>query len=293
VPVEAWCHSHGFTPIVGVDYRAMLDRAKPDIAVVSGPFELHAAMCAEAIERGIHVLTEKPAALTFEELERLRETCGKHANVHLAGMMFSRYTSGFYTAWRLIEARAIGDVRLINARKSYKLGQRPAYYRDRATFGGTIPWIGSHGIDWIMWFAGDSRFQSVCAVHSAAENEGLGTMERAATCQFSLSSRRAASLSIDYFRPQTAPTHGDDWARVVGTQGVLEVRADAVTLINAANDGSQPVPVKCALTLLGDFVAHIEGTGKALIDRDSTLALTDACLRARQSADEGRIVAFA
>jgi len=40
------------------------------------------------------------------------------------------------------------------------------------------------------------------------------------------------------------------------------------------------------------FVAHCEGTRKAVINRENTLALTDACLRARQSADEKRVVSF-
>jgi predicted dehydrogenase len=291
-PIAEWCAKNGHAPDVIDDWRTMLDRARPDMLVICGPFELHAAMCIEAIQRGIHVLSEKPAALTFDELHRLRETCSRYPRVHLAGMMFSRYDSGFFTAHQLVACGAIGEVRLINARKSYKLGRRDAYYHDRATYGGSIPWVGSHAIDWTMWFAAPAKFTSVFASHSSMHSGGNGTMERSAGCQFALEGERIATISIDVFRPPTAPTHGDDWARVVGAEGVIEVRPDSLKLINHHNDGSQPVPVACDRSFLKDFVTHAETGSGALIDAASTLALTDACLRARQSADERRVIEF-
>src|SRR5688572_1307567 len=149
-PIAKWCEANGHKTVVEEDYQQMLDRARADIVVVCGPFEQHARMCVDAIERGIHVVSEKPAAMNFDELKMIQHACEAHPKVHLAGMMFSRYTPGFHTAWRLIREGAIGDVRLIDTRKSYKLGTRAAYYRDRATYGGTIPWVAIHAIDWIL-----------------------------------------------------------------------------------------------------------------------------------------------
>jgi predicted dehydrogenase len=290
--IVKWCRENGHSPAVMPDWRAMLDATRPDALIVCGPFELHAAMCVEAIGRGIHVLVEKPAALTMDDLAAVRDALHRRPHVHLAAMMFSRYTPGFYTAWRLIRDGAVGDVRLIDARKSYQLGHRAAYYHDRATYGGTIPWVGSHAIDWVLWLGGH-KVESVYAVHSSAHNAGCGTMERAALCHLTLCDGRAASVSIDVFRPETAPTHGDDWARVVGTTGVIEVRPDSVTLVNGDNDGTKPVPVSCARTPLRDFVDHVSGRRTALIGRDATLDATAVCLLARQSADEGRVISVA
>ena len=117
-------------------------------------------------------------------------------------------------------------------------------------------------------------------------------MERSALCHFTLCGERYASVSIDVFRPANAPTHGDDWIRVVGSTGVLEARPNEVKLINAENDGRKPVEVSCDRTFLRDFVDHVEGRAKAPIDTAATLKLTRACLLARQSADEGRPVEF-
>lgn len=274
----------------------MLEEARPTALVVCGPFELHATMCLQAIRRGIHVLTEKCAALTLDDLAKLSETCAANPEVHLAAMMQSRYDPAFFTAHRLIAQGAIGDIRLIDTRKSYKLGRRAPYYHDRATYGGTIPWVGSHAIDWIYWFASaagvERPFRSVRAAHSSMHSAGNGTMERAAVCQFELAGERFASASLDVFRPENAPTHGDDWARVVGTDGVIEVRPSRLTVINATNDGTTPVDVACDRTVLGDFLDHLAGKQPGLIGAGDTLAVTRACLLARQSADERRTVSF-
>ena len=289
-PVAAWCAQHGHAAQRFDDWRRMLDVARPDAVVVCGPFELHARMTADAIDRGIHVFVEKLAALSFEDLALLRGACRARPDVHVAGMMGKRYDPGFYTAWQLVRQGAVGEVRLIDARKSYKLGRRDAYYDRRDTYGGTIPWVGSHAIDWILWLLDFPPVESIVAAHSTGHNEGHGDMERSAVCQLRFSGGLFASASIDLFRPPAAPTHGDDWVRVMGTRGVIEARERSLMLIDQQRDGSQAVDVACDRQVFADFLDHIAGVRPALIDAAQTLMLTELCLLARQSADEDRIV---
>jgi predicted dehydrogenase len=294
--LRLWAEGHGHTPEVIEDYRAMLDRLKPDVVSICGPLELHAQMCIDAFQRGIHVFCEKPVATTLEDLARLKAAYDE-ANVHaadaikFAGMMGLRYAPAFYTAWQAVQRGAVGEVRLLNTRKSYKLGQRPPYYRDRETYGGTIPWVGSHAIDWIYWFSGVT-FRSVYATHSTLYNREQGDLEVSALCHFTLANAVYASASLDYFRPVSAPTHGDDRVRVVGTEGVIEVQGGEVFLINEEAEGEQCLAPACDKQIFQDFVMHVAGETTALLDAQDTFIVTEACLLARQSADEGRIVKF-
>lgn len=287
-PLKTWCDENAHPAKVFDDWRRMLDELSPQIVVVAGPFERIAEMCIEAFSRGAHVLSEKPVAMTLAELDSLAAAHSR-GNVHFAAMMGLRYDPAFYTAWRAVKDGAVGEVRLIDTRKSYKLGRRDAFYCSRRTYPGTIPWVGSHAIDWIRWFTGQD-FRTVFAAHSTGGNRGHGELEASALCQFTLTGDVLASVSIDYFRPETAPTHGDDRLRTVGTDGVIEVRDGKVWLINA--DGEQEVPAECGRQIFRDFVAHVEGGGEALITACDTLTVTEACLLARLSADERRSVAF-
>ncbi len=292
--VTSWqkhCDTMGFTPEVFTDYRQMLDRLQPDVVVVCGPFELHAEMSAEALRRGSHIFCEKPVALTSPQLEMVKTAYAASPGLHLATIMNLRYDPAFYTAWRAVRGGAIGAVRLINAQKSYRLGRRDAYYHDRATYGGTIPWIGVHAFDWIYWYS-DAKFTSVYATHSTQYNQGNGDMEVSALCQFTLGNEIYASASLDFLRPPTAPSHGDDRVRVMGTAGAIEVRGGQAYLINAETEGEAALPVACDRQIFQDFVEHIEGKTTALLTAEDVFAVTEASLLARQSADEGRVMTF-
>ena len=290
-PWQRRCDAMGFTPEVFTDYRQMLDRLQPDIVAVCGPFELHAEMSAEALRRGSHVFCEKPVALTLEQLTMVKTAYAASSGLHLATIMNLRYDPAFYTAWQSVRDGAIGAVRLINTQKSYRLGCRDAYYRDRATYGGTIPWIGVHAFDWIYWYSG-AAFTSVYANHSTQHNQSHGDLEVSALCHFTLTGEIFASASLDYLRPPTAPTHGDDRVRVMGTDGAIEVRGGQAYLINAETEGEAVLPLACDRQIFTDFVEHIEGKTTAILTAGDVFAVTEASLLARQSADERRVITF-
>jgi len=278
----------GHEPEVFDDYREMLERQRPDVVCVDGPYERHAEMCVEAFRRGIHVFCEKPVALTMEDLSAV-ESAWRESGRQFAGMMGLRYDPAVYAAWTIVKSGAIGDVRLVDTRKSYRLGERPGFYRKRATYGGTIPWVGSHAFDWIAWFSG-RRFQTVCARHSTAANRGHGDLEATALCLFTLEEDVLASASIDYLRPSNAPTHGDDRIRAVGTRGVVEVMGGSVHLINGEEAGERAMPAACDRSIFRDFAGQIAGGPAGLVSGEETIELARISLLALRSADEGRIV---
>ncbi len=70
--LQALCARAGFSPKVYPSWTTMLDGERPDLAVVCGPFQEHASMCAEGFMRSIPVFCEKPVALDLDQLDGLR-----------------------------------------------------------------------------------------------------------------------------------------------------------------------------------------------------------------------------
>ncbi|MBI5708632.1 MAG: Gfo/Idh/MocA family oxidoreductase [Armatimonadetes bacterium] len=58
-------------------YKAMLDRDDIDIAIISTPWEEHARMAVDAMNRGKHAFIEVPACVTLDECWQLVETSEK------------------------------------------------------------------------------------------------------------------------------------------------------------------------------------------------------------------------
>lgn len=273
----------GFSPRVYDSYIEMLDAEKPDFVSIDGRFDEHASMCIEAIRRNIHVFCEKPIALTLDDLDAIEQAL-KGSSSKLISMVGLRYDPAMYQAHKMVESGAIGKVKLIYAQKSYRLGTRPEHYKHRATYGGTISWVGSHALDWIMWFSG-SDFASISATQTSQDNFGNGELEIAAQCLFTMKNGVLAQASIDYLRPSAAPSHGDDRVRIAGTEGVIEVRSGRIILID--REGRREImPDAPDRKIFLDFVNDVTGRSSGLVDIPQTIALTRACLLAQKSADE-------
>jgi predicted dehydrogenase len=272
----------GYKPTLYDNYIKMLDDLKPQIAVVNCHFGDHAKVAIKVAERGIHIFLEKPAATNLSDLNELKEAFYA-SGAELCGMFGSRYNPVFYTAWKCVRSGAIGKIRLMDARKSYKLGTRSDFYKRRSTYGGTIPWVGSHAVDWFHWFS-ECGFQSVYATHSIKDNRNNGGLEMTAICQFVLEGEIFASASIDYLRPANALTHGDDRIRIAGTEGVIEVRGGKVYLIDNKIKGEQELKTTAPGQIFTDFVKQLRGEGKCLISAEDMFTVTEACLRAVISA---------
>ena len=253
-------------------YTEMLDQIKPDLAVISPVFALTAQPILECAKRNINVFAEKPVAATLNELDQV-EKAVKEAGIRFCAMHYLRYNPAFYLGAQLVKQGEIGEVKMLTGQKSYRFGTRPDWYWDREVYGGTIPWIGIHAIDWIAHFSG-KKFLSVTA-QSVGESP-----EMAALCQFEMEDGVIAAINLDYYRPALAPTHGDDRVRCAGTKGVLEVRDGKVLLMN--DKGNQVFePTECP-ELLEEFLA-----GKDPIPMDEIFHLTRAAIAAREAADSG------
>ena len=252
------------------DAIEMLDTVKPDLAIVSPVFGLTADAIVACAERGIDVFSEKPVATTLDGLARV-EAAMKESGIRFCAMHYLRYAPAFYHAARMVREGEIGDVRMLTAQKSYKYGTRPAWYSDRALFGGTIPWVGIHAIDWIYHFSG-KKFLSVSA-------ESVGTSpEMASLCRYSMEDGVISSVNVDYYRPAGAPTHDDDRIRVVGPKGVLEVMGGKIRIMTDESDVT--VTPTDAPELLEEFLC-----GGEAISPDEIFYLTRVALLSRESSD--------
>lgn len=250
------------------DAHKMLNEVSPDLVILSPVFGLTGKWIIECASRGIDVFSEKPVASSLEELARVRAAV-KSSGIRFGAMHFLRYAPAFFEAGRLVREGAIGEVRLINAQKSYKYGTRPTWYADRTLYGGTIPWVGIHALDWISYFTG-KKFLTVSAV-------AWGNPETSALCQFRMEGDILASASIDYYRPASAPTHGDDRVRCVGDKGIIEVRDGEITLIDS--EGVKTWKPDAAPELVSLF---LDGHG---METEEIFHITQAAICARDAAD--------
>jgi scyllo-inositol 2-dehydrogenase (NADP+) len=131
------------------DATAMLDSGLVDLVVVSTPPDSHASWAHEALTRGIHVVLEKPMALTSAECDELIELAAAK-DLLLIVYQNRRFDQDFVTMRALINDGAIGEAFQYD---SFVGGySRPCDYwhSNAAVSGGAIFDWGSHYLDQVL-----------------------------------------------------------------------------------------------------------------------------------------------
>jgi predicted dehydrogenase len=98
------------------DYRELLADPTLDAIAVSTPARTHFEIAHAALERGKHVLIEKPLAMSSEEARRLIALAEQNKRVLMVGHTFE-HNPAVWKIRELIEQRAIGDVYYIYANR--------------------------------------------------------------------------------------------------------------------------------------------------------------------------------
>ena len=129
---------------------ALLEARACDAVILATPDGIHAEQVEKAARAGVHVLVEKPLALTLADGARSL-ACARDAGVFLAVGYHLRH----HAAHRLVAARLpelVGEVRTVFVRWAWP---DPATDGWRARGDGARFWslaaLGTHGIDLAMW----------------------------------------------------------------------------------------------------------------------------------------------
>jgi len=141
------------------DYRELLQSKDVDAVLIAVPHRLHAKIAEEALESGLHVLSEKPVDIRVSEAERLNETARKSRKVF--GIMFNQRTNPlFQKAREIVQSGQLGELkRSVWIVTNWYRTQR--YYDSgdwRATWagegGGVLLNQAPHNLDLWQWICG-------------------------------------------------------------------------------------------------------------------------------------------
>ena len=126
---------------------------------VCTPHDQHAAVVIEAIERGIHVVLEKPVAHTLAEAEKIAAAHRANPAVKVAVCFQNRYNRASQEMHRLLASGSLGAVRGASATVAWH--RTPEYYargpwrgQRMRSGGGVLMNQAIHTLDLVQWFLG-------------------------------------------------------------------------------------------------------------------------------------------
>ena len=127
-----------------------------DAIVICTPNKFHAPIAIQALNAGVHVLCEKPMALSTEECKAMIEASEKSGKTLLIAYHY-RFMKEPQAAKRLIDAGEIGDPLVIRAKmmRRRKVPGWGVFTNKDLQGGGALIDYGCHMLDLALWLAGN------------------------------------------------------------------------------------------------------------------------------------------
>jgi glucose-fructose oxidoreductase len=185
-----------------------------DAVYIALPNSLHAEYAIRAAEAGVHVLCEKPMAVTVEECERMIAAARAH-DVRLMIAYRLHFEHVNLKAIELLENGSVGEPKLFNS--TFSMRVRPGDIRTkRALGGGTLYDIGIYCINAARYlFRAEPTEVLACSVN--ADPDRLPGIDETTAAILRFEGERVASF-VTSFNVADA-----GWYEVLGTEGRLRV----------------------------------------------------------------------
>ncbi len=146
----------------------LIDSGECDAVIIATPHYFHPPIAIYALQKGLHVMTEKPAGVYTKQVREMNEAAAKSGKVF--GIMFNQRTNHVYRKLReMIQSGEYGEIKRVNwlITNWYRT---QAYYNSggwRATWsgegGGVLLNQCPHNLDLWQWICGmPTKIRAVC-----------------------------------------------------------------------------------------------------------------------------------
>ncbi len=170
------------------DLEEMLLATKPEAVTAFGNIFDHLSVVEAAAPKGIHVMVEKPLAVSLDHAKKMAELAKKH-NIHLITNYETTWYPSVEKAQELLEAGKIGDMRKLIVRDGHrgpkKIGVSSEFLEwltdPKLNGGGAIIDFGCYGANLATWLQEGKRPISVTAVTQQLQPENNPKVDDDAT----------------------------------------------------------------------------------------------------------------
>jgi predicted dehydrogenase len=207
------------------DYLQLLEEQQPDAVTIAVPTEDHLEVALQVIQRGIHLLIEKPIAYSVEQAQQII-TAAQQANVVLMIGHIERFNPAVVELKRRLTQGELGRVFQIDARRQSPF---PARVRDV----GVVIDLAVHDVDVMRYITG----AEVTRVFAETERRIHSTQEDLMTGLLRLHDGTVGTLTINWLTPTKIRE-----LYVTGERGMFRVDyllQDLYYFENATTSGSE------------------------------------------------------
>ncbi len=221
-------------PKVYEDYRAMLEKEKPDAVYIATPDWAHHRPVMDCLDAGVHVHVEKPLTTKIEEAAEIVHKV-KATNLKLQVSFNHRWLAPYYSTHRMIREGKIGACLMGYARKNNPITV-PTQMIPWAKDSSPMWFLSCHDIDLMnWWFDKDPVEVKAFGVKKVLkEKHGWDTYD-AMQALVRYEDGAFATFESTWIYPEKHPAMPDSFMEVVGEEGHfhLDRKMEAIEMSSA------------------------------------------------------------
>ena len=169
---QRYANQHGFAMSkVYPTMEAMIAATKPEAVCAFGTIYQHLEVVEYAAPRGIHVMVEKPLAVSLEHARKMEQLAKQHQIQLLTNYETTWYPSN-QKAYELLKADSIGDLRKVVIRDGHRGPKNIGINKEFLDWltdpvqngGGAITDFGCYGVNLMTWLMHGRKPKTVTAV---------------------------------------------------------------------------------------------------------------------------------
>jgi glucose-fructose oxidoreductase len=197
------------------DLDDVLDRPDVDAVYIAEPNDKHVDFAVRCAKEGVHVLCEKPLAVSEEECRRMIDAC-REAGVKLMTAYRLHFEESNLEAVRLIEQGRIGEPRFFTSTFAYQV--RPGNIRTSADRGGGAIWdLGPYCINAARYLFRADPVEVFALRMDRRDDERFAEVHEGMAVLLKFPGGRVAQFTVSF------GSYEQDHYRVVGTKGHIEL----------------------------------------------------------------------
>ncbi len=250
----------------------------------------------KVMEAGKDYFTDKTPFISLNQLDDAKAVVARTGRKYMVYFSERLHVESAMYATDLVASGAIGKVIQVIGLGPHRLGKanRPAWFFEKAKYGGILTDIGSHQFEQYLTYSGATDATVTQAAVANYANPDKPELEDFGEASLLGDNGTSNYIRVDWFTPDGLSTWGDGRTVIMGTKGYIELRkyvdvardktSDNVYIVDGQGERHLNVAGQVGFRFFGEFILDcLNRTEKAMTQAHAFKA-AELCLRAQLAA---------
>jgi predicted dehydrogenase len=271
------------------------DREIKLLAAAAVPSERGPLGC-RVMEAGRDYFTDKTPFTSLQQLDQAKAVVARTGRKYAVYFSERIHVESAMYATDLVKSGAIGRVLQVIGLGPHRLGKagRPAWFFEKAKFGGILTDIGSHQFEQFLTYTGATDATVTQAAVANYANPDKPEFEDFGEASLLGDNGATNYIRVDWFTPDGLSTWGDGRAFILGTKGTIELRkyvdvgrektGDHVYIVDEKGEQHLNVAGQVGFRFFGQLILDCLNRTENAMTQAHTFKAAELCLRAQLAA---------